>query len=42
MVAHGSDRLNNFAAYDIGLDLAALERGDRQIMLDEDGDPRVV
>lgn len=38
----GPDSLDNLAAYDIELDLDALERGDRQIMLDEDGDPRVI
>lgn len=38
----GPDKLVDFAAHDIDLELDALERGDRRIVMDEDGDPRLV
>ena len=37
----GPDKLASMAAHDIDLELDALERGDRQIVRDEDGDPRL-
>jgi hypothetical protein len=37
----GPSKLSELAAYDIELDLDALERGDRVIRSDEDGDPRI-
>ncbi|MEV7268479.1 hypothetical protein AB0N38_33475, partial [Micromonospora aurantiaca] len=36
-----SNTLSDLAAHDIELDLDALERGDRTIGPDEDGDPRL-
>ncbi|TCJ21656.1 hypothetical protein [Nocardioides jejuensis] len=38
----GLDRLNDLAYLDIDLDLDAIERGDRRIVFDEDGDPRLL
>lgn len=38
----GPARLSDLAAYDIELELDALERGDRVIRPDEDGDPRML
>ena len=38
----GPSKLSDLAAHDIELDLDALERGDRQIARDEDGDPRLI
>lgn len=38
----GPSKLSDLAAYDIELDLDAIERGDRQILPDEDGDPRLM
>lgn len=37
----GPFKLADLAAYDVDLDLDALERGDRVIVPDEDGDPRL-
>ncbi|MFY1661186.1 hypothetical protein [Micromonospora sp. WMMD1274] len=37
----GPAKLSDLAAHDIELDLDALERGDRTIGPDEDGDPRL-
>jgi hypothetical protein len=37
----GPSGLSDMAAHDIELDLDALERGDRQLRADEDGDPRL-
>lgn len=37
----GPSKLSDLAAYDIELDLDAIERGDRRILPDEDGDPRL-
>lgn len=37
----GPAKLSDLAAHDIELDLDALERGDRVIRPDEDGDPRL-
>jgi hypothetical protein len=37
----GPDKLSDLAAYDIDLALDALERGDRVIIADDDGDPRL-
>lgn len=37
----GPLKLSELAAHDIELELDALERGDRQIRPDEDGDPRL-
>jgi len=38
----GPGKLADLTAYDIELDLDALERGDRHISRDEDGDPRLI
>lgn len=38
----GPSRLADLAAHDIDLTLDELERGSRRIILDEDGDPRLV
>jgi hypothetical protein len=38
----GPARLANLAAHDIDLTLDALERVDQRIIVDEDGDPRLV
>jgi hypothetical protein len=35
-------RLANLAAHEIDFTLDALERGDRRIILDKDGDPKLV
>lgn len=37
----GPAKLSNLAAHDIDLTLDQLERGDRTIVTDEDGDPRL-
>ncbi len=37
----GPAKLADLAAHDIELDLDALERGDREVRPDEDGDPRL-
>ncbi len=37
----GPALLSKLAAYEIELNLDALERGDREILPDEDGDPRL-
>jgi hypothetical protein len=42
VVVIGPGKLSDLAAHDIELDLDALERGDRRIERDEDGDPRLV
>lgn len=42
VVVIGPGKLSDLAAHDIDLDLDALERGDRRIVRDEDGDPRLV
>jgi len=38
----GPAKLSDLAAHDIDLDLDALERGERVIRADEDGDPRLL
>lgn len=38
----GPDRLADMAAHDVDLTLDALIRGDRRIIDDEDGDPRLL
>ncbi len=38
----GPAKLSKLAAHDVELDLDALERGDRRIIPDEDGDPRLL
>lgn len=38
----GPDRLADMAAHDVDLTLDALMRGDRRIIDDEDGDPRLL
>jgi hypothetical protein len=38
----GPSRLADLAAHEIDLTLDELERGSRRIILDEDGDPRLV
>ena len=42
VVIIGPGKLRDLAAHDIELDLDALERGDRMIIRDEDGDPRFI
>lgn len=42
VVIIGPGKLTDLAAHDIELDLDALERGDRKIIRDEDGDPRFI
>lgn len=37
----GPAKLSDLAAHDIELDLDALDRGDRELRADEDGDPRL-
>lgn len=37
----GPSKLADLAAHELDLDLDALERGDRQVRPDEDGDPRL-
>lgn len=37
----GPAKLSDLAAHDVELELDALERGDRVIEADEDGDPRI-
>jgi hypothetical protein len=37
----GPGKLSELAAHDVELDLDALERGERSIAADEDGDPRL-
>lgn len=41
MFVLGPAKLADLAAHDIELDLDALERGDREVRPDEDGDPRL-
>jgi len=38
----GPSRITDLAVHEIDLALDALQRGDRQIVLDEDGDPRLI
>lgn len=38
----GPHKLADLGAHDIELDLALLENGERRIVLDEDGDPRLI
>lgn len=38
----GPSKLAELAVYDIEFELDALERGDRRIVDDEDGDPRLI
>lgn len=38
----GPSRISDLAVHEIDLALDALQRGDRRIILDEDGDPRLV
>lgn len=42
VIIAGPAKLADLAAHDIDLDLDALERGDKTIVTDEDGDPRLV
>ena len=42
IIIAGPAKLSDMAAHDIELDIDALERGDKQIILDEDGDPYLV
>lgn len=42
IVIVGPAKLSDLAAHDIEMDLELLESGARQIVLDEDGDPRLI
>ena len=42
IIVLGPRRITDFAVHEIDLALDALQRGDRQIILDEDGDPRLI
>ena len=42
IIVLGPSRITDLAVHEIDLALDALQRGDRQIVLDEDGDPRLI
>ncbi|KAA1427057.1 hypothetical protein F0402_20225 [Mycolicibacter arupensis] len=42
IIVLGPSRVSDLAVHEIDLALDALERGDRHIILDEDGDPRLI
>ncbi|WP_307862087.1 hypothetical protein [Mycobacteroides abscessus] len=42
IIVLGPSHITDFAVHEIDLTLDALQRGDRQIILDEDGDPRLI
>ncbi|MCF6390642.1 hypothetical protein L2K20_27045 [Mycobacterium sp. MBM] len=42
IIVLGPSRIPDLAVHEIDLALDALQRGDRQIVLDEDGDPRLI
>lgn len=42
IIVLGPSRITDFAVHEIDLALDALQRGDRHIVLDEDGDPRLI
>lgn len=42
IIVLGPSRITDLAVHEIDLTLDALQRGDRQIILDEDGDPRLI
>ena len=42
IVVLGPSRIADLAVHEIDLALDALQRGDRRIVLDEDGDPRLI
>lgn len=41
IIVVGPSRISDLAVHEIDIVLDALERGDRRIVLDEDGDPRL-
>lgn len=42
IIVLGPSRISDLAVHEIDLALDALQRGDRRIVVDEDGDPRMV
>ncbi len=42
IIVFGPSRITDLALHEIDLALDALQRGDRHIVLDEEGDPRLV
>jgi len=42
IVVLGPSRIADLAVHEIDLALDALQRGDRRIVLDEDGDPQLI
>lgn len=42
VIVLGPSRIADLAVHEIDLALDALQRGDRHIVLDEDGDPRLI
>lgn len=42
IIVLGPSRITDLAVHEIDLALDALQRGDRHIVLDEDGDPRLL
>jgi hypothetical protein len=42
IIVFGPSRIADLAVHEVDLVLDALERGDRRIVLDEDGDPQLV
>ena len=42
IIVLGPSRITDLAVHEIDLALDALQRGDQQIVLDEDGDPRLI
>ncbi|MCK0177642.1 hypothetical protein MWU83_26095 [Mycolicibacterium sp. F2034L] len=42
IIVLGPSRIADLAVHEIDLALDALQRGDRHIVLDEDGDPRLI